>query len=580
MLFKVASSALSSVGKRAYSTGSRVNLARILCSDSIDPICVDIFKQRGHEVDYKVGMSKEELISVIDNYDGLVVRSATKVTADVLANAKNMKVIGRAGAGVDNIDLKEATKNGIMVMNTPGGNTVSTAQLGMALLTSTARNLAKADATMKAGLWERKKFMGSELQGKTLAIIGCGRIGQTIAGWAKAFNMKVIGFDPSLSSEMFSELGIQQVKNLDQCWPQADFITLHTPLTPDTRNLINEHSLAKMKKGVHIVNCARGGIIDEEALLGALNSGHVAGAAIDVWEKEPPQEKSKALIAHPAVVSTPHLGASTEEAQINVAGDIATQMCDALDNKDFVGIVNVNFMPLASSEAYAPFLKLATNLGNLIAQLSQPLDIGHVSVRTYGKSSTGIDITSNMALNLLSAGVLQGVLQNVDTKGVKPGLINAPFLASDVDISNINSVLSKPNSIVERGFQYDNLISVVVTSKDDEKVKTVMVATILPNGTPAVIQINKYADFPALSLDSDIGQTFLGFRNNDKPGAMSGVLEVLSQHDVNIGQLTLGRLPEDLALCILTLDSDISQEAIEQLRGLEQIQTVRKATLN
>ena len=577
MLSKLASYTTSSIGRRAYSTGSQVNLARILCSDSIDPICIDIFKNRGHDVDYKVGMSKEELNSVIGDYDGLVVRSATKVTADVLANAKNMKVIGRAGAGVDNIDLKEATKHGIMVMNTPGGNTVSTAQLGMALLTSTARSLPKADASMKAGLWERKKFMGSELQGKTLAIIGCGRIGQTIAGWAQAFNMKVIGFDPSLPSETFKELGIQQIKDLDKVWPQADFITLHTPLTPDTRNLINERTLNKMKKGVHIINCARGGIIDEEALLEALNNGQVAGAAIDVWEKEPPQEKSKALIAHPAVVSTPHLGASTEEAQINVARDIAMQMCDALDNKDFKGIVNVNFMPLASSPTYAPYLKLAYNLGDLAAQLSQPLEIGHVSIKTYGKSSTGVDFTSTMAVNLISAGVLQGVLNNVDTKGVKPGLINAPYLASDLNISNKGAVLKGPNSIVERGFHYDNLISVIITSKDDENTKVVMVATILPNGTPAVIQINKYSDFPALKLED--GQTFVGFRNDDRPGAVSGVLDVLSDHDVNIGQLTLGRLPDDLALCILTLDSDIPDAAMERLIGLEQLQTVKKATI-
>ena len=577
MLSKIASYTTSSIGRRAYSTGSRTNLARILCSDSIDPICVDIFKSRGHDVDYKVGMSKEELNAVIGDYDGLVVRSATKVTADVLAHAKNMKVIGRAGAGVDNIDLKEATKYGIMVMNTPGGNTVSTAQLGMALLTSTARSLPKADASMKAGLWERKKFMGSELQGKTLAIIGCGRIGQTIAGWAKAFNMKVIGFDPSLPSELFKELGIQQIKDLDKVWPQADFITLHTPLTPDTRNLINETTLKKMKKGVHIVNCARGGIIDEEALLDALNDGHVAGAAIDVWEKEPPQEKSKALIAHPAVVSTPHLGASTEEAQINVARDIAIQMCDALDNKDFKGIVNVNFMPLASSATYAPYLKLAYNLGDLTAQLSQPLEIGHVSIKTYGKSATGIDFTSTMAVNLISAGVLKGVLQNVDTKGVTPGLINAPYLAQDLNISSKGTVLKGPNSIVERGFHYDNLISVILTSKDDENTKVVMVATILPNGDAAVVQINKYSDFPALKLDD--GNCFLGFRNDDKPGAVSGVLNTLAEYDVNIGQLTLGRLPDDLALCILTLDSDIPQEAMAHLENLEQLQTVKKATL-
>eukprot|EP00968_Pinguiococcus_pyrenoidosus_P011334 scaffold908_cov228-Pinguiococcus_pyrenoidosus.AAC.5 len=293
-------------------------LAKILCSDQIDPVCVEIFEKNGHEVDSITGLSEDELCQIIHAYDGLVVRSATKVTAKVMDAATNLKVIGRAGVGIDNIDTPHATRRGIMVMNTPGGNTVSTAQLAVSLICSVARSIPAADISMKAGKWERKAFSGVEISGKTLAIVGCGRIGLVVAKWCKALGMRLIGFDPALPPETAQEYGIEML-SLESIWPQADFITLHTPLTPDTKDLINKETLSKCKDGVRIVNCARGGIVDEAALLEGLQSGKVAGAALDVYSAEPPPEELRELIEHPNLISTPHLGASTEEAQINVA---------------------------------------------------------------------------------------------------------------------------------------------------------------------------------------------------------------------------------------------------------------------
>lgn len=280
-----------------------------------------------------------------------------------------MRVIGRAGVGVDNINVPEATKHGIMVMNTPGGNTVSTAQLAMSLLCSMARQVPGADMSIKQKQWDRKSFNGVELNGKTLGVVGCGRIGQVVAGCAKTIGMTVIGYDPIMPADELAELGIQKV-DLDGIWAKSDFITLHTPLTPETTNLLNDTTIAKCKTGVRIVNCARGGIVDEAALLRALDSGKVAGAALDVYSSEPPKDNIKPLIVHPKLVCTPHLGASTEEAQINVARDIAQQMCDVFDQKDYYGVVNVGYMAAASLPPMKPFMRLSEIIGVFQSQLS------------------------------------------------------------------------------------------------------------------------------------------------------------------------------------------------------------------
>jgi D-3-phosphoglycerate dehydrogenase len=312
----------------------------VLATDGVDECCVKIFRDRGHTVDFLKTLPEPELIKIIGQYDGLVVRSATKVTPLVLQHATKLRVVGRAGVGVDNINVAEATKYGVMVMNTPGGNTVSTAQLAMSLLCNLARKLPAADMSVKEGKWDKKALMGVEMGGKTLGIIGCGRIGQVVASCAKTMGMEVIGFDPVMSADAMAEAGIACVE-LEDIWRRSDFITLHTPLTPQTANIVSDESIRKCKDGVRIINCARGGIVDEAALLRALESGKVAGAALDVYSSEPPKEDLKPLLAHPNVVCTPHLGASTDEAQVNVSRDIATQMCDVFEQKDYGKYENV-----------------------------------------------------------------------------------------------------------------------------------------------------------------------------------------------------------------------------------------------
>ena len=300
--------------KRAYSF-AKPSLARILASDSIEPVCGSVFKARGHELVEMPGIKKDELLKVIGDFDGLVVRSGTKVTKEVLDAGSNLKIIGRAGTGVDNIDVRAATTKGILVVNTPGGNTISTGELAMAHILALARNIPQATASLKAGRWDRSKYTGTELSGKTLGVIGVGRIGREVAKWCRGFGMQTIGYDPVLSEQSARSFGIEPA-TLDDIFKNSDFITIHTPLTKETANLINESTLAKCRAGVRIINCARGGIVNEDALLAAIKSGHVAGASLDTLEVEPPVQASEELRMHHNVVVTPHLGASTFDAQV------------------------------------------------------------------------------------------------------------------------------------------------------------------------------------------------------------------------------------------------------------------------
>jgi D-3-phosphoglycerate dehydrogenase len=365
--------------------------------------------------------------------------------------------------------------------------------------------------SMKSGMWERSKFMGTELAGKTLAVVGCGRIGQQVAKWGQAFDMNVIGFDPVLPAASFKELGIKKC-DLDKIWPQADFITLHTPLTPDTKNLISAATLAEMKKGVHIVNCARGGIVNEMDLLAALESGHVGGAALDVYEKEPPGENTKKLLAHPNVSCTPHLGASTEEAQINVAKDIAVQMCDTLDSKDFVGVCNVGYMSIAQNKAIRPFSELSQQLGRVATQFALG-KVTKLSIATWGQAD--ISITSRDARALLKAQALVGFLSTVDTKGVHPGIVNAPFLAEEVGVGA--EVSEEAPSMASIASPYRNLINVTATAEDGSV--TSVTGSVFGN-EPCLVSLDNYKNFPALNLHEG---SVLKFRNKDQPGAVSDV---------------------------------------------------------
>ena len=340
-------------------------MPKVLIADKLSPAAVAIFRERGVDADVKTGLSKEELIKIVDQYDGIAIRSATKLTADVLKAAKNLKVVGRAGIGVDNVDIPAATKKGIIVMNTPFGNSITTAEHAIAMMMALARQLPEADASTKASKWEKNRFMGVEITGKTLGVIGCGNIGAIVADRALGLKMKVVAFDPFLSDERARDIGVEKVE-LDELFKRADFITLHTPLTDKTRNILSRDALAKARKGVRIINCARGGLLDEAALKDGLDSGHIGGAALDVFAEEP--AKQSPLFGTPNFICTPHLGASTNEAQVNVALQVAEQMADYLLTGAVSNSLNSPSISAEDAPKLRPFVALAEKLGSFLGQ--------------------------------------------------------------------------------------------------------------------------------------------------------------------------------------------------------------------
>ncbi|XP_031153860.1 D-3-phosphoglycerate dehydrogenase [Sander lucioperca] len=396
----------------------------VLISESVDPRCKTILEENGIRVTEKQNMKKDELMAEIKDYDGLVVRSATKVTSDII-NAANLKIIGRAGTGVDNVDVDAATKKGIIVMNTPSGNTISAAELTCALLMSLSRNVPQAAMSMKQGNWDRKKFMGAELYGKVLGIVGLGRIGKEVASRMQSFGMRTIGYDPITPPEVTASWGVEQM-SLEQLWPQCDYITVHTPLMPSTVGLLNDETFAKCKKGVKVVNCARGGIIDEAALLRALESGQCGGAGLDVFVEEPPQNRS--LVDHPNVISCPHLGASTKEAQARCGEDIALQIVDMVKGKKLVGAVNAQVLASTFSQESHQLIKLGEAVGAVLQSCatSSKKMYKHVQITTQGdcmKSATGY----------MTSSVLVGLLNH--ESGCCPNLINVLSLAKESGIT-------------------------------------------------------------------------------------------------------------------------------------------------
>eukprot|EP00612_Vaucheria_litorea_P002831 CAMPEP_0171458552 /NCGR_PEP_ID=MMETSP0945-20130129/4185_1 /TAXON_ID=109269 /ORGANISM="Vaucheria litorea, Strain CCMP2940" /LENGTH=496 /DNA_ID=CAMNT_0011984383 /DNA_START=253 /DNA_END=1743 /DNA_ORIENTATION=+ len=496
----------------------------------------------------------------------MVIRSATKVTKEVLRNATNLKVVGRAGVGTDNIDIAECTKYGVMVMNTPGGNTLSTAQLAFTLLCSAARQISQADFSMKNGKWERKKFMGTELSGKTLAVVGCGRIGQQVAKWAQGFNMKIVGFDPALPKDVAEEMGIE-LMDLDDLWRMADFITLHTPLTPDTKNLIGKEAIDKMKKGVILINCARGGIINEEALLKGLESGKVGSAALDVYASEPPPESANPLLSHPNVVCTPHLGASTEEAQVNVARDIAVQMSDTLNGVDYVGVINVGYMAMANEPQLQPYLSLSEVIGKLHSQTTKK-KVSKVQLKTYGSKVFSIETKS--ARNVILAQFLKGLLSYYPGVSALPNLISSPLIASEMGIKVEIDTKLHPNMVSS---PYSNIITVDVEFEDKTK-KTISGSVFGKQGK--IVQIDNYQNFSAFKPEN----TLLSFRNEDRPGAVSGVLKILSESGMNVATMNVGRQEGELALCLMGLDDYPTKEVVEKLNQLGALKDVHVAQFN
>lgn len=520
-------------------------MPKVLISDKLSPAAVDIFKQKGVEVDIKTGLNEEELIKIIGEYDGLAIRSATKVTPAVLAAAHKLKVVGRAGIGVDNVDVKAATARGVIVMNTPFGNSVTTAEHAVAMMMALARELPAASASTHAGKWEKNRFMGVELAGKTLGLIGCGNIGSIVADRAQGLKMKVVSYDPFLSAERAAAINVEKVE-LDELLKRADFISLHTPMTDATRNLLNGERLGKCKKGVRIINCARGGLIVEADLKAALDSGQVAGAALDVFEEEP--AKTNILFGNEKVIATPHLGASTNEAQENVAIQVAEQMAEYLT----VGTVtNALNMPSVSAEDAArlkPYLDLATRLGGFAGQMTRG-GLTKVTIEYEGK-------VTELNTKPLSAAALNGLLSPL-MEGVN--MVNAPVVAKErnIEVSEIRH---------ERTANY----------------KTLMRVNVQFDGGAFAISGTLFGDKPRIValgdiiLEASIGHRMLYVLNEDKPGLIGGVGQLLGDAKVNIANFNLGRNKEAThAVALIEVDDHVEPKLLEKIAKLPSVKDAR-----
>ncbi len=554
--------------RQSYRT-TGFSLARVLATDKVDKICLDIFKERGHEVDQLPSMKEDELCKVIHEYDGLVVRSATKVTKKVLEHATSLQIVGRAGVGVDNIDIAEATKAGVLVMNTPDGNTVSTAQLAVSLLCNLARNIPAANISVKDNKWDRKSFQGTELDKKIIGIIGCGRIGQHVGYLAKGLGMACVGYDPVMTADMFEGTGIKQM-SFNELIEVSDFITVHTPLTDDTRNLFNTETIKQCKDGVLFVNCARGGIIEESALLEALKSGKVGGAALDVYTTEPPKEDLKELLEHPQVVCTPHLGASTEEAQINVARDVARQMCNVFDKSSYVGVLNVSYMAAATATPMRPFMQLAETLGAMQAQL-EDTKIVEISVSTSGGRE--INITTPQARALLEAKMIQGLVKH-QLPDIVPDIVSAPLIAKEAQII---SIVSEDEPEVEETYQ--NLISTVAKREDGGI--TTLVGSVFGD-TPFIVHFEDQSKVAESLTFKPEGRYALIFENENRPGILREVLKVVHNARINVGNVSIAPLKSNAekAFCFMTIDEELPSNAMRTLKSLPSLSKVVEVKVN
>ncbi|PTQ10910.1 phosphoglycerate dehydrogenase [Sphingomonas oleivorans] len=524
-------------------------MPKVLISDKMDPKAAQIFRERGIQVDEITGKTKEELIAIIGDYDGLAIRSSTKVTKDVLAAAKNLKVVGRAGIGVDNVDIPAASAAGVVVMNTPFGNSITTAEHAIALMFALARDLPAADASTQAGKWEKNRFMGVEVTSKTLGLIGAGNIGSIVADRALGLKMKVIAYDPFLTPERALELGIEKV-TLDDLLARADFITLHTPLTDSTRNILSRENIAKTKKGVRIINCARGGLVDEAALKEALDSGHVAGAALDVFVEEP--AKVSPLFGTPNFISTPHLGASTSEAQVNVAIQVAEQMADFLVSG---GVTNALNMPSLSAEEapkLKPYMALAEGLGSLVGQLVGD-DVKAVAIEVEGAAA---ELNQKPITGAVLAGLMRVYSDTVN-------MVNAPFLAKErgLDVREVRH---------DREGDYHTLVRVTVRTSAGEKS---VAGTLFANSEPRLVEIF------GIKVEADLAGTMLYVVNEDAPGFIGRLGTALGEAGVNIGTFHLGRRAAGgEAVLLLSVDSPVTEPVLWDVCRLPGVKTVKPLT--
>ena len=511
---------------------------KVLISDQLSDAAVQIFRDRGIDVDFQpdLGKDKDALAAVIHKYDGLAIRSATKVTEKILANATNLKVIARAGIGTDNIDKEASSKKGVIVMNTPFGNMITTAEHAIAMMFAVARQIPEASASTHAGKWEKSKFMGVELTGKTLGVIGAGNIGGIVCDRARGLKMKVVAYDPFLGAEKSDKMGVKKVE-LDELLQRADFITLHVPFTEQTANILSRENIAKTKKGVRIINCARGGLVDEDALADALKSGHVAGAAFDVFANEPAKEN--VLFNLPNVVCTPHLGAATSEAQENVALQVAEQMSDYLLTGAVTNALNMPSVTAEEAKVMGPWLKLSEHLGSFIGQMTDE-PIKAINILYDG-------CVAEMNLDALNCGVIAGIMKKANPD---VNMVSAPVIAKErgVKISTTNQ---------DKSGAFDGYIKVtVVTDKRERSVA----GTVFSDGKPRFIQIK------GINIDAEIGANMLYTTNEDVPGIIGLLGNTMGKSGVNIANFTLGR--SDIggeAIALLYIDHAVSTNVIEAL---------------
>ncbi len=526
---------------------------KILISDPLSEKGVEILKQAGmFEIICESKLPVDQLCGLIKDCDALIIRSGTTVTKEVLDAAEKLKVIGRAGVGVDNIDIPEATKRGIVVMNTPGGNTISTAEHTFALLMAMARNIPQAYQSLKDGKWDRKSFKGVELNGKVIGIVGMGRIGTEVAKRARAFNMTVLASDPFLSVEMAKKYEVELVSN-EEIFKKADFITVHTPLTNETRGLIGKEAISIMKKGVRIINCARGGIVDESALIEALDSGKVAAAAIDVYLQEPPENKE--LIKHPKIVTTPHLGASTDEAQVNVAVDIAQQIVDMLKSGVVKNSVNSPSVDEDLAKVITPYVDLAGKIGCFLSNIVSG-QMEKVKILFEGKAA-------NHDMSMPAAAFLEGLLKKAMAEEVN--VVNAGHMAKERGI-----VVEQAKSDAVGDFAVRIMAKVTTTSGE-----FVMSGTFFGvSNKPKIVQINKYY------MNVNPAGVLLYVMNKDELGVIGQIGTILGKHGINIADMTVGRKKDDdLACTLINVDHSIDGDALKELMAIGSVVEVKSIEL-
>lgn len=518
-------------------------MVKVLISDKMNPRAAEVFRERGVEVDEKPGLSPAGLAEIIGQYDGLAIRSATTVTAAVLDAAKGrLKVIGRAGIGVDNIDLEAATAQGVCVMNTPFGNSITTAEHTISMMMALARQIPAADRSTQTGKWEKNRFMGVELYGKVLGVIGCGNIGAIVCDRAIGLKMRVVAYDPYLSEERARDLGVERV-DLDGLLARADFITLHTPLNDATRGIINQRTIARMKPGVRIINCARGGLMVEEDLRAAIDAGHVAGVALDVFSSEPAREN--VLFGCEAVVATPHLGAATTEAQVNVAVQVAEQMSDYLLTGAIANALNMASVSAEEAPRLRPYFTLARELGSFAGQLTQTaLKSVHIE---YQGHVAGLNTRPLTAIVL--EGLLRPLLDNVN-------MINAPVVAKERGIEIKETREEKPGD-------YQTMIRVSVTT---EKQTRDVAGTLFADNRPRIVQVK------GIKLEAELAAHMLYITNEDKPGLIGALGTVLGNGGVNVATFHLGRAePGGDAIALIGVDQPIDEAVLTAVRALPHV---------